>query len=322
MAVRSVVDWQYIGVLAEVGMQVLRTPDTSFAAIKDYPFTPHYQEVIDAGGTALRLHYIDEGPKDAAPILLMHGEPSWSYLYRKFVPLLTARGHRIVAPDLIGFGKSDKPSDRDDYTYEKHVAWMNDWLKAVDLRGITLFCQDWGGLIGLRLVAAFPERFARLIVANTGLPVGTGWSEGFESWRAFSQKVDPFPTGFIVNGGCVRTLSSDEVAAYDAPFPDESYKAGARQFPTLVPVTPEHASVAENIAAWTILEKFQNPVLTCFSDKDAVTAGGEKQFIARIPGAAGQPHTIIKDAGHFLQEDKPEELCTLIDQFIRQGKSR
>ena len=297
-------------------MLVLRTPDDAFANLSDYAFAPHYMMVTDDDGTALRIHYVDEGPSDAPPILLMHGEPSWSYLYRKMIPLLVAQGHRVIAPDLIGFGKSDKPTDRNDYTYERHVNWMSQWLGGTGLADITLFCQDWGGLIGLRLVAAFPDLFARIVIGNTGLPIGTGWSEGFESWRAFSQKVDPFPSGFIVNGGCVRDLTPAEVAAYDAPFPDERFKEGARQFPTLVPVTAEHASVAENIAAWDVLDRFERPVLTCFSDKDAVTAGGEKLFIKRIPGAAGQPHRIIKDAGHFLQEDKPDELAALIDQFI------
>jgi len=298
-------------------VEILQTPEERFERLADYPFAPHYQSVTDADGTALRIHYLDEGPRDAAPVLLLHGEPSWSYLYRKFVPPLTAARHRVIAPDLIGFGKSDKPAARADYTYERHVAWMSDWLTALDLQGITLFCQDWGGLIGLRLVAAFPDRFARLVVANTGLPVGTGSSAGFDAWLAFSQNVPLFPVGAIVNGGTTRELSADEIAAYDAPFPDERYKEGARQFPTLVPITPEHASVAENRAAWTVLERFDKPVLTAFSDKDAVTAGGEKIFIERIPGARGQPHTIITGGGHFLQEDAPEQLSTLIDSFIR-----
>jgi haloalkane dehalogenase len=299
-------------------MKVLRTPDDRFAGIADYPFAPHYAEITDkATGTKLRLHYIDEGPRDAAPVLLMHGEPSWSYLYRKFVGPLVAAGHRVVAPDLIGFGKSDKPADRNDYTYERHVQWMSDWLTDLDLKNITLFCQDWGGLIGLRLVAAFPDRFARLVIGNTGLPVGTGWSEGFKAWLEFSQRVPEFPVGVIVNGGTTRDLTPAEIAAYDAPFPDESYKEGARQFPTLVPITPEHASVAENKAAWEVLGRFTKPVLTCFSDKDAVTAGGEKVIIERIPGAKGQPHTIIKGGGHFLQEDAPEELAALIISFLK-----
>lgn len=299
-------------------MEILRTPEAAFAGIADYSFAPHYSDVTDAAtGQALRIHRIDEGPADAAPVLLMHGEPSWSYLYRKFVAPLTAAGHRVVAPDLIGFGKSDKPAARTDYTYERHVEWMSDWLTGLDLNNITLFCQDWGGLIGLRLVAAFPDRFARLVIANTGLPTGTGWSKGFDAWLNFSQRVEQFPVGFIVNGGTTRELTRGEIAAYDAPFPDESYKEGARQFPTLVPVTPEHASVAENKAAWTVLEAFDKPVLTCFSEKDAVTAGGEKAIIERIPGATGQPHTIIAGGGHFLQEDAPEALTALIIDFCK-----
>lgn len=301
-------------------MQVLRTPDDRFAGLADYPFEPHYVQITDADGTPLRIHYVDEGPRDAAPVLLMHGEPSWSYLYRKFVPPLVARGHRVIAPDLIGFGKSDKPGARADYSYERHVAWMSGWLLALDLRDITLFCQDWGGLIGLRLVAAFPERFARLVIGNTGLPTGEGMSDGFNAWLNFSQNVETFPTGVIVNGGCVRDLETAEIAAYDAPYPDESYKEGARQFPVLVPVTPEHASVAENIAAWKVLATFDKPVVTCFSDSDAVTKGGERLIIERIPGAKGQPHRIIEAAGHFLQEDKPDELVALIDSFIRVAK--
>lgn len=298
-------------------MEVLRTPDERFADLVDYPFAPHYLTVTDADGSDLRIHYVDEGPRDAAPILLMHGEPSWSYLYRKFVPDLVARGHRVIAPDLIGFGKSDKPAARSDYTYERHVAWMSDWLTALDFTDITLFCQDWGGLVGLRLVAAFPDRFARLVVSNTGLPIGTGSSEGFDSWLAFSQNVPQFPVGFIVNAGTTRDLSAAEIAAYDAPFPDERYKEGARQFPTLVPITPDHASVAENRAAWAVLERFERPVLTAFGDKDAVTKGGERAFIERIPGARGQPHRIIAGGGHFIQEDAPEQLCGLIDDLIR-----
>ncbi len=293
-------------------MDVLRTPDERFDGLHGYPFAPHYATVTAADGTDLRLHYLDEGPRDAAPMLLMHGEPSWSYLYRRFVPPLAAAGHRVVAPDLIGFGRSDKPAARSDYSYEAHVDWMTQWLTGLDLRDITLFCQDWGGLIGLRLVAAMPDRFARLVVGNTGLPIGTGWSEGFAAWLKFSQEVPLFNAGGIVNGGCIRQLTEAEIAAYNAPFPDETFKAGARQFPALVPITPEHPSVAENQAAWAVLARFDKPVVTCFSDSDAVTRGGEKPFIERIPGATGQPHRIIEGAGHFLQEDKPDELVALL----------
>ncbi len=299
-------------------MEILRTPDERFAGLDGFDFSPHYSEVIDGqDGTRLRIHHLDEGPRDAAPVLLVHGEPSWCYLYRRFIPDLVARGHRVVAPDLVGFGRSDKPARRDDYTYERHVQWMSDWLTQLDLTGITLFCQDWGGLIGLRLVAAFPDRFARVVVSNTGLPVGTGATDGFRAWLDFSQNVPVFPVGMIVNGGCHRDLSPAEVAAYDAPFPDETYKEGARQFPTLVPITPEHGSVAENKAAWDVLARFDKPLLTAFGAEDAITRGGERPFIDRVPGAKGQAHTVLQSAGHFLQEDVPAELCTIIDTLIR-----
>jgi haloalkane dehalogenase len=300
-------------------MQVLRTPDDRFQGLADWTFAPHYLQIKDADGTELRLHYVDEGPRDGPVVLLMHGEPSWAYLYRKIIPALVGKGRRVIAPDLIGFGRSDKPAARADYTYERHVAWMSDWLKALDLKDITLFCQDWGGLIGLRLVAAFPERFAGVIVGNTGLPVGAGFSEGFNAWLSFSQSVPQMPIGVIVNGGCARDLGPAEIAAYDAPFPDESYKEGARQFPLLVPVTPHHASVTENLAAWTVLEAFDKPFLTAFSDGDAVTKGGDAVFQQRVPGAKGQPHVTLH-GGHFLQEDSPAEIAGLIDAMITRAK--
>jgi haloalkane dehalogenase len=300
----------------ENAMQVLRTPDARFEGLADWPFAPHDREVVDADGTPLRIAYVDEGPRDAAPVLLMHGEPSWSYLYRRIIPGLAARGHRVIAPDLIGFGRSDKPAARTDYTYERHVAWMSAWLTGLDLSRITLFCQDWGGLIGLRLVAAFPDRFAGLVIANTGLPTGSGMTEGFKAWLEMSQSIPQMPIGGIVNMGSGGTLTPAEVAAYDAPFPDETYKEGARQFPVLVPVTPEHASVAENLAAWKVLEGFRKPVVTAFSDGDAVTRGGEAAFQTRIPGAQGQPHVTL-NGGHFLQEACPAEIVEVIDGLIR-----
>jgi haloalkane dehalogenase len=298
-------------------MKALRTPDGRFESLEDYPFAPTYLEITDLDGTTLRIHSVDEGPSDAAPVLLLHGEPSWSYLYRHVIRGLSEKGHRVVAPDLVGFGKSDKPSEASDYTYERHVRWMSDWLVAKDLRDITLFCQDWGGLIGLRLVAAFPDRFARVVVANTGLPIGTGFTEGFKRWLDFSQSVPAFPVGTIVSSGTVRKLGPAEIAAYDAPYPDESYKAGARRFPALVPITPEHASVAENKAAWQVLATFDKPFLTAFSDSDPITKGGERVFQERVPGAKGQKHVTIAGGGHFLQEDKPHELVELLDSFIR-----
>ncbi len=299
-------------------MKILKTPETCFEGLPDYAFNPHWTEVPSGDGTVLTIHAVDEGPRAAAPILLMHGEPSWSFLYRHMIAGLVGKGHRVVAPDLIGFGKFDKPSEQSDYTYERHVAWMSDWLVKNDLKNITLFCQDWGGLIGLRLVAAFPERFARLVIANTGLPIGTGGTDAFQQWLDFSQNVPELPVGNIVSMGTKRGLSAAEKAAYLAPFPHESFKAGARRFPALVPITPEHSSVAENKEAWKGLESFTKPVLTAFSDGDPVSKGGERVIQERIPGAKGQPHVIIEGGGHFLQEDKPDELVALIDEFIAQ----
>ncbi|QGZ94796.1 haloalkane dehalogenase [Terricaulis silvestris] len=298
-------------------MDVLRTPDERFEALPDFPYAPHYTEIADESGAHLRIAAIDEGPRTAAPVLLLHGEPTWSFLYRKIIARLAAAGHRAVAPDLIGFGRSDKPADRADYTYERHVKWMSDWLVATDLRDITLFCQDWGGLIGLRLVAAFPERFARVVAANTFMPEGSGATPAFEAWLAFSQGVPVFPTPMIVNGGTVRELSEADRNAYEAPYPDESYKAGARQFPALVPVKPEMASVKENREAWKVLERFEKPFLTAFADQDPITRGADARLQARIPGCKGQHHTTIVNAGHFLQEDQPEEIAKVIDDFIR-----
>lgn len=293
-------------------MDLLRTPDERFEGLADWPYAPRYTPVFDADGTALRIHHVDEGPKDQRPILLMHGEPSWAYLYRHVIADLKARGRRVIAPDLVGFGRSDKPASRDDYTYERHVAWMSDWLVRNELTDIVLFCQDWGGLIGLRLVAAFPERFAAVVVSNTGLPIGQGKTEGFETWLNFSQNVPELPVGFIINGGSGRELSDAERAAYNAPFPDERYKEGARIFPALVPITPEHASVAENKAAWQVLERFEKPFVTAFSDADPITRGGETVFQNRVPGAKTVAHTTLKGA-HFIQEDSPAEIAALLD---------
>jgi len=297
-------------------VRILKTPDERFAGLADWPYAPRYATVIDADGTAMQLHYVDEGARDGPVVLLMHGEPSWAYLYRKIIAGLAAAGCRAIAPDLIGFGRSDKPADRNDYTYERHVEWTGQWLAQMDLRDITLFCQDWGGLIGLRLVAAHPELFAGVVAGNTGLPVGAGLSEGFEAWLNFSQSVPTLPIGFILNGGCLRDLSPEEIAAYEAPFPDESYKEGARQFPKLVPITPNHASIAENQAAWKVLERFDKPFVTAFSDGDAVTRGGEAAFQARVPGARGQPHVTLH-GGHFLQEDSPAEIIAVLQGMIQ-----
>lgn len=293
-------------------MDILRTPDERFRQLHGYAFAPHYVEI---GG--VRIHYLDEGRRDRAPVLLLHGEPSWSYLYRKMIPVLTAAGHRIVAPDLVGFGRSDKPVRREDYTYQRHVDWMLGVLEDLELRDTTLVCQDWGGLIGLRLVAEHGSRFARVVAANTFLPTGDIHpGDAFLAWRQYSQETPEFHVGGIVQGGCVTTLAPEVVAAYDAPFPDDRYKAGARQFPALVPISPEDPAAAPNRKAWEALRRWHKPFLTAFSDADPITHGADRFLQDAIPGAKGQPHTTITGAGHFLQEDKGEELARVVVDFI------
>ena len=218
-------------------MDALRTPDDRFVDLPDFPFAPHYAEIDDGEGGRLRVHYLDEGPADGQVVLLMHGEPSWCFLYRTMIPVLVDAGLRCVAPDLVGFGRSDKPVGRDDYTYARHVEWMRQLVfDVLGLQGVTFVGQDWGGLIGLRLVGEHPDRFARVVVANSGLPTGDRpLSDAFMAWQKFSQETPQFPVGAIVNGGCASDLSPDVIAAYDAPFPDDAHTAGARIFPTLVP---------------------------------------------------------------------------------------
>lgn len=299
-------------------MKALTTPDHRFEALPGYSFQPNYLTIADGEGGELRMHYLDEGPSDGLPVLLMHGEPSWSYLYRKMIPGLVAAGYRVIGPDLIGFGRSDKPTERSDYTYQRHVDWMNDWLAQMDLDRIVLFCQDWGGLLGLRLVAEHSQRFVGVVAANTFLPTGdTAPGEAFMSWQEFSQTVPEFPVGGIIKGATESELSAEVIAAYDAPFPDESYKAGARQFPMLVPITPDDPASQANREAWGVLSSLTTPFLTAFSDKDPVSAGGDKFFQKQIPGCKDQNHVTIKDGGHFLQEDKGEELATVVADFIK-----
>ena len=298
-------------------MEFLRTPDSRFANLPGYAFSPHYLMVDDGEGGQLRVHYLDEGPAAADPLLLMHGEPSWSYLYRKMIPILVAAGHRVIAPDLIGFGRSDKPTRREDYSYQRHVGWMQSVLDQLQLERITLVCQDWGGLLGLRLVAAHPERFARVVAANTMLPTGDhNPGEAFKNWQKFSQEVPVFPAGGVIKGGTINPLPQAVVDAYDAPYPDERYKEGARQFPLLVPTTPDNPASAANRAAWQVLGQWQKPFLTAFSDSDPVTAGGDKVMQKLIPGTRGQAHTTIVGAGHFLQEDQGEQLAEVVLRFV------
>lgn len=302
-------------------MDVLRTPDERFANLPGYDFEPHYVDVPRGDGSGdLRVHYVDEGPKDSEDVVLcLHGEPSWSYLYRKMVPLFAEAGLRVIAPDLPGFGRSDKPAARTDYTYARHVDWMRSALfDSLDLRNITLVCQDWGGLIGLRLLGEHPERFSRVVAANTFLPTGEGKpSEAFLRWQRFSQEVPEMPIGMIIQGATVSELPPEVVAAYDAPFPDESYKEGARQFPVLVPTSPDDPAAPANRAAWEVLSKWDKPFLTAFSDGDPVTRGNDVHLQRRIPGAGGQPHTTLEGGGHFLQEDVGEQLAQVTVDLIR-----
>ena len=299
-------------------METLRTPDERFADLPDFPYEPRYVEVDDGDGGRLRVAYVEAGPADGETVLLMHGEPSWSFLYRKMIPVLADAGLRVVAPDLVGFGRSDKPVSRDDYSYARHVGWMRSaLLDELGLRDLTLVCQDWGGLIGLRLVAENPDRFARVVVANTGLPTGDQkMSEAFLAWQRFSQESPDFQIGRIVGNGTAQGAAPEVVAAYDAPFPDDRYTAGARIFPTLVPTSPDDPAAADNRAAWEVLSRWEKPFLTAFSDSDAITRGGERVFQKLVPGAQGMPHTTLAGGGHFLQEDVGPELARVVADLI------
>ena len=296
-------------------MDLLRTPDKRFENLSDFPFEPHYVEV-----EGIRIHYVDEGPKDAEVILLMHGEPSWSFLYRHMIPIIVKAGFRTVAPDLVGFGRSDKPTKKEDHTYANHVKWMLKLVEMLNLQKITLFCQDWGSLIGLRVAIENQDRFNRIVLSNGGLPTGEQpMTEAFLNWRKFSRESPNFDIKFIVQGATITTLSDDILAGYDAPFPDDTYKAGARILPSLVPITiddPEHEA---NRKAFEEFGKWEKPFLTAFSDSDPVTRGGDRFWQSYVPGAHGQKHTTIKNAGHFVQEDKGPELANLIIEFIEKS---
>jgi haloalkane dehalogenase len=303
-------------------MKILRTPDERFEGLPGYDFAPRYLDVSASDGTRIRIHYVDEGPDDGDVVLLLHGEPSWSFLYRKMIPVIAAAGLRAVAPDLIGFGRSDKPASRTDYTYQSHTDWIGEFVNERDLRDITLFCQDWGGLLGLRLAAEEPERFARIVAANTFLPTGDmPLGEAFEAWRDYSQNVDDLDIGRVVNGGCLTDLGEDVLAGHNAPFPDDSYKQGARQFPALVPNTPDDPAAPANRKAWEVLSAWDKPFLTTFSDSDPITRGADLLLQSMIPGAQDMPHTTISGGGHFLQEDKGEEIAALVVDFVRSTPS-
>jgi haloalkane dehalogenase len=336
-------------------MDFVRTPDERFENLYNYPFAPNYTEVDDSEGGKLRMHYLDEGPKDGEVILCMHGQPSWSYLYRNMIPILTNAGYRCIAPDLIGFGKSDKPASIDDYTYARHVEWVRQLINNIDLTDITLIGQDWGGLIGLRLAAENDTVFARIVVANTGLPTGAPIPEamhesvykifdetpalppqemfqamagatngfGFFHWVKYCAEYPDFNVTDIIRPGELNAstnenaFSPEEQAGYGAPFPDNTYMSGARKFPTLVPILPNNVAIPANKAAWKVFEKWEKPLITAFSNNDMVSAGGEKIFQDRVPGAKGQKHTSINGGGHFLQDARAAELSKVVIQFIQ-----
>ncbi len=293
-------------------MKALRTPDSRFVNLPGFDFDPHYVEV-----DGLRMHYVDEGPGDGPVALLLHGEPSWSYLYRHMIPPLADAGLRVVAPDLIGFGRSDKLPRRSDYSYERHVRWMQQFIEALDLQEINLFCQDWGSLVGLRVAAENEQRFARIALGNGGLPTGDQKvPRVFHAWRNFARFSPWFPIGKIIQKATVTDLPDDVVAAYDAPFPSRRYKAGTRAFPMLVPITPDDPASEANRAAWAVFEAWEKPFLTTFSDRDPVTRGLDRPWQMRVPGAQGQKHITIRNAGHFLQEDKGPEIAAVLIDFV------
>lgn len=300
-------------------MDVLRTPDARFDAIRDFDYEPHYAVVPDGDGGELRMAYVDTGPSDGPVALLLHGEPSWSFLYRHVIRVLADAGVRGVAPDLVGFGRSDKPTHPGDHSYARHVEWVRALVfDVMDLRDVTLVGQDWGGLIGLRLVAEHPERFVGVVAANTGLPTGDiAMPEIWWQFREAVEKAESLDVGRFVQAGCIRPMTDDVRAAYDAPFPDESFKAGARAMPGLVPTSPENPATEANRAAWDELTKWKKPFLVAFSDGDPITGAMAPILRGAIPGAQGLDHPVIEDAGHFLQEDAGDQLGEVVAGLIR-----
>ncbi len=295
-------------------MNALRTPEFRFENLPGYDFAANYVEV-----DGLRMHYIEEGPRDGDVVLLLHGEPSWSYLYRHMIPLLADAGLRVIAPDLIGFGQSDKPAKKSDYSYAGHVAWMTQFVATLDLTEITLFCQDWGALIGLRVAAENQHRFARVALANGGLPTGDQeMPRIFKVWQIFARFSPWFPIGKLIQKGTISELSEDVVAAYDAPFPTSKYQVAARTFPALVPTTPDDPASNANRAAWQVFSQWEKPFLTMFSNRDPITRGGEKLWQSKVPGAQNREHVTITNAGHFLQEDRGPELAAVLVDFVRE----
>ncbi len=338
-------------------MRALRTPDERFRDLPGFPFEPHYTQVPDGDGGMLRIHHVDAGPSGDGIVLCMHGQPTWSYLYRHMIPVLTGAGLRVLAPDLVGFGRSDKPAAREDYTYERQVAWLNAWLRQNDVRDATLVAQDWGGLIGLRMVAENPDRFARVVVSNTALPAPqdvphaqadalrefrrtlptptmqemaralanpdpAAPGRSFAYWQKWTWETEDIPVGLLVAGVVDgRTLSPAEISAYDAPFPDASYKMGPRAMPSQVPTLPDDPALPGNLRAWQVLEKWERPFLCAFTDNDPVSKGFDRAFRERVPGSRGQPHTTIHGGGHFVQEGRGELFARLVVDFVKGSRA-
>lgn len=360
-----------LSILSQVDtMKILRTPDERFATLSEYPFAPNYTTIQTDDGSELRIHHLDEGPKEGPVVLCMHGQPVWSYLYRKMIPLLVKEGMRVIAPDLVGYGKSDKPAAREDYSYQRQVDWMGAWLSQNDFSGLTFFGQDWGGLIGLRLVADHGDRFDRVVIANTGLPYAPDVPEeivkqveefranaktptipemsramqnipdsqatAFAYWQKFCWETEDLPIGFMMSmgiekhGGLGRMINfgaysfgmhglvaSPLAKAYDAPFPDARYKMGPRAMPSHVPTLPTDPSLDAQRKAWEFFSTFEKPFLCAFADNDPVTLGMDAEFLARVPGTKGLPHTTIKKGGHFVQENAPDQVSKIIVDLIR-----
>ena len=292
-------------------MPIIRTPDERFDNLPGFPYQPHYTSV-----NGVRIHYVDEGAGEV--ILCLHGEPSWSYLYRKMIPILS-RQQRVLAMDFVGFGRSDKYTERGEYSFDMHHDTIVGFINALGLAEITLVVQDWGGLIGLTVASEMPERFARLVIMNTGLPTGDQpMGKAFMRWREFAASQTDMPVSTVIYNGVAQKerLTPDILAAYDSPFPDATYKAGAMVFPLLVPLQPGDAGAAEMRQARQALSSWEKPALVMFSDKDPITRGGDAFFRALIPTAKDQPEIEISDAGHFLQEDKGEEIALHIVDFM------
>ena len=303
-------------------IKYLRTSEKCFERLIGYPFQPHYVQVGDGtevgGGKSkgLQMHFVDEGPKEADPILMLHGEPSWSYLYRNMIPICAAAGHRVIAPDLVGFGKSDKPVDIASFSYQQHMDWMQTFIDKLDLKNITLVCQDWGSLIGLRLAAENEDRFKAIVVGNGMLPTGDQKVPmAFHAWKTFALYSPWFPISRIIDLGTFKKLSGSERKAYDAPFPSSKYKAATRAFPKLVPLTEDNPATEANRSAWKVLEKWEKPFLTTFSNGDPITRGGDKYMRERVPGSEGLKHQTLT-GGHFLQEDSPQQFALAVNDLL------